>query len=82
MADPRPSVRTNHRKGGCGIVYAEPPPHAYDPQTNPELFEGVSARRFVGFIVDLIVIVLAPAVAAIFVSFVGLVAFCCAGDRL
>ena len=27
-------------------------PHAYDPATNPELFEGVLARRVVAFIVD------------------------------
>jgi uncharacterized RDD family membrane protein YckC len=29
-------------------------PHAYDPATNPELFEGVLARRVVAFAVDFV----------------------------
>ena len=29
-------------------------PHAYDPATNPELFEGVLARRVVAFLESLI----------------------------
>jgi len=28
-----------------GGIYAELPPHAYGPQTNLELFEGLLARR-------------------------------------
>jgi uncharacterized RDD family membrane protein YckC len=39
----------------------EPRPHAYDPLTQPELFEGVLARRFVAFLIDA-VIVLTPLV--------------------
>ena len=63
-----------HRKDG-GSIYAELPPHAYDPQTNPELFEGVLARRVVAFIIDLIIIVLPLVVAAIFIFFLGLITF-------
>ena len=51
------------------------PPHAYDPQTNPELFEGVLARRVVAFIVDLIIIALPLVIAAIFIFFLGLITF-------
>ena len=32
-------------------------PHAYDPVPNPELFEGVLARRIVAFFIDFLVIV-------------------------
>ena len=31
-------------------------PHVYDPATNPELFEGVLARRMIAFIIDVVVI--------------------------
>jgi hypothetical protein len=37
MADSSPNAGATHRKDG-GSIYAELPPHAYDPQTNPELF--------------------------------------------
>jgi len=74
MADSSPNVGATHRKEG-GSIYAELPPHAYDPQTNPELFEGVLARRVVAFIVDLIIIVLPLVIAAIFIFFLGLITF-------
>jgi uncharacterized RDD family membrane protein YckC len=50
-------------------------PHAYDPAVNPELFKGVLARRFIAFIVDIIIIMLPVAFAAIFIFFLGLVTF-------
>ena len=31
-------------------------PHAYDPAAQPELFEGVLARRVVAFLIDVLVI--------------------------
>jgi uncharacterized RDD family membrane protein YckC len=74
MADSSPSTGANHAKDG-GSIYAELPPHAYDPQTNPELFEGVLARRVVAFIIDLIIIALPLVVAAIFIFFLGLITF-------
>ena len=41
-------------------------PHAYDPVTNPELFEGVLARRVVAFAIDFTIIVLPVCLAYIF----------------
>ena len=50
-------------------------PHAYDPAANPELFEGVLARRLIAFLID-VVIVAAPMVfIALFIFVFGLVTF-------
>ena len=38
-------------------VSIELKPHAYDPAANPELFEGVLARRLIAFVIDVIIIV-------------------------
>ncbi|NWG22830.1 MAG: RDD family protein [Pseudorhodoplanes sp.] len=46
-------------------------PHAYDPATNPELFEGVPARRFVAFIIDLLIISIPIVFLAIFIFMIG-----------
>jgi uncharacterized RDD family membrane protein YckC len=35
-------------------------PHAYDPVANPELFEGVLARRVVAFVIDVVIIAMSP----------------------
>lgn len=59
MADSEP------RRIGVSI---ELKPHAYDPVTQPELFEGVLARRLIAFIVDLIIIVIPVVVAGIFMA--------------
>ena len=48
-------------------------PHAYDPATQPELFEGVLARRVVAFLIDLIVISVPLIFLAIFIFMFGLV---------
>ena len=50
-------------------------PHAYDPARNPELFEGVVARRMLAFAVDLIIIMVPVAAAAVFIVLLGLVTF-------
>jgi uncharacterized RDD family membrane protein YckC len=50
-------------------------PHAYDPAANPELFEGVLARRIVAFIIDLIIIGIPLLVATAFIFVFGLVTF-------
>jgi uncharacterized RDD family membrane protein YckC len=42
-------------------------PHAYDPAANPELFEGVLARRLVAFIIDLCIIAVPFVMLAMFV---------------
>jgi len=48
-------------------------PHAYDPVANPELFEGVLARRLVAFCIDLVVIVMPVIAAAFFILLFGFV---------
>lgn len=48
-------------------------PHAYDPATQPELFEGVLARRVMAFLVDLILISVPLIFLAIFIFVFGLV---------
>jgi uncharacterized RDD family membrane protein YckC len=49
--------------------------HAYDPAANPELFEGVLARRLVAFFIDLVIIVIPLILASIFIVLFGLVTF-------
>jgi uncharacterized RDD family membrane protein YckC len=48
-------------------------PHAYDPIANPELFDGVLARRVMAFAIDVIVIVVPLVFAWIFVFIFGLI---------
>jgi uncharacterized RDD family membrane protein YckC len=48
-------------------------PHAYDPAVNPELFEGVLARRCIAFLIDVLVITIPVLLAAIFIFIFGLV---------
>jgi uncharacterized RDD family membrane protein YckC len=48
-------------------------PHAYDPQANPELFDGILPRRVVAFVVDLIIIGIPLVVLAMFIFMFGLV---------
>jgi uncharacterized RDD family membrane protein YckC len=50
-------------------------PHAYDPAANPELFEGVLARRVVAFVIDIIVIAIPLVAASMFIFVFGLVTF-------
>src|SRR5579862_5905040 len=49
--------------------------HAYDPAANPELFEGVLARRLVAFAIDLIIILMPLVLASLFIFVFGLVTF-------
>ena len=48
-------------------------PHAYDPVTNPELFEGVLARRLIAFVIDLIILSLPVLFLAVFIFIIGVV---------
>ncbi len=50
-------------------------PHAYDPVTSPELFEGVLARRMVAFLIDVIIIAVPVALAALFIVIFGFITF-------
>ena len=56
-------------------VSIELKPHAYDPAANPELFEGVLARRCVAFLIDVVVIALPALLAALFILIFGLLTF-------
>jgi uncharacterized RDD family membrane protein YckC len=44
----------------------EPHPHAYDPVTQPELFDGVLSRRIVAFLIDACIVLLPMLVVALF----------------
>lgn len=48
-------------------------PHAYDPVTQPEYFEGVLSRRIVAFCVDAMVILVPVCVLAVFIFILGIV---------
>ena len=48
-------------------------PHAYDPRANPELFEGVLARRLLAFVVDVVIIATPVLLAALFILIFGFV---------
>jgi uncharacterized RDD family membrane protein YckC len=48
-------------------------PHAYDPVTHPELFEGVLARRVVAFIIDFVIVAVPVVLAAMFIFAFGIV---------
>ena len=50
-------------------------PHAYDPVANPELFEGVLARRVAAFVIDLMVLAVPLIAVAIFIFIFGLFTF-------
>jgi uncharacterized RDD family membrane protein YckC len=53
-------------------VSIELKPHAYDPRANPELFEGVLARRCMAFLIDLVILAVPVLFAAIFIFIFGL----------
>jgi uncharacterized RDD family membrane protein YckC len=48
-------------------------PHAYNPATQPELFEGVLARRVVAFAIDFIIIAVPVLLAAMLIFAFGIV---------
>lgn len=54
-------------------VSFEVKPHAYDPATQPELFEGVLARRVIAFLIDLVILALPLVLLAMFIVVLGIV---------
>jgi uncharacterized RDD family membrane protein YckC len=48
-------------------------PHAYDPATHPELFDGVLARRVVAFLIDCVIIAVPVLLASMFIFVFGIV---------
>jgi uncharacterized RDD family membrane protein YckC len=53
-------------------VSFEVKPHAYDPIRDPELFEGVLARRCIAFLIDVTIIMVPVLIAAAFILVFGL----------
>ena len=56
---------TDHEPRRIGVSI-ELKPHAYDPVANPELFEGVLARRLIAFVIDVTIIALPVVLVGIF----------------
>ncbi len=54
-------------------VSFEVKPHAYDPATSPELFDGVLARRILAFIIDLIILAIPIVLLSMFIFVIGVV---------
>ena len=48
-------------------------PHAYDPDLNPELFDGVLARRVIAFIIDFVLIAVPVLLTSMFIFVFGIV---------
>jgi len=48
-------------------------PHAYCPATQPDLFDGVLARRVIAFLIDFVIISIPVVLAAIFIFAFGIV---------
>lgn len=57
------------------ITLNDPLQHAFDPDRNPELFEGVLARRIVAFLIDAAIIVGPIILLALFIFVFGLITF-------
>src|SRR5438270_13068260 len=68
------TAMTDSGSGRMGVSI-ELKPHASDPITHPELFEGVLARRVIAFLIDLVIISVPAGFAALFIFMIGLVTF-------
>jgi uncharacterized RDD family membrane protein YckC len=55
-----------------GSAYADQP-HAYDPVTQRQLFDGVIGKRLMAFVVDAIIILLLWVLAAVVVGVLGII---------
>src|SRR3954464_12663714 len=56
-------------------VSFEVKPHAFDPVANPELFEGVVARRLVAFLIDFLILSIPVVFVSMFIFVIGIVTF-------
>jgi uncharacterized RDD family membrane protein YckC len=72
MTDPYSGTSSGSASGRIGLG-VDVKPHAYDPAANPELFEGVLPRRFVAFVIDLVILAIPLIVAWIFIFVLGIV---------
>lgn len=55
-----------------GVSY-DVKPHAYDPDTHPELFDGVPARRVLAFVIDLVILAVPLILLWVFFFALGIV---------
>jgi uncharacterized RDD family membrane protein YckC len=55
-----------------GVSY-DVKPHAYDPETQPELFDGVPARRVLAFLIDLVILSIPLILVWLFFVAIGIV---------
>ena len=72
LTDDRIMADSEPKRIGLSV---EVKPHAYDPAANPELFEGVLARRLLAFVIDLIILAMPVVFLAMFIFVVGVVTF-------
>ncbi len=63
---PRPSPNDTWRSDG-GFR------HEFDPQTQPELFQGVLTRRFFAFLIDLVILSIPIMLGVIFIALFGII---------
>ena len=56
-------------------VSVELKPHAYDPVTNPELFDGVVPRRVIAFVIDFLILSIPVVFLSMFIFVIGIVTF-------
>jgi uncharacterized RDD family membrane protein YckC len=56
-----------------GAMAIDIKPHAYDPSTSPELFEGVLPRRVVAFVIDFLIIAAPVVLTAMLIFAFGVV---------
>src|SRR6187399_1126495 len=56
-------------------VSIELKPHAYDPVANPELFEGVVARRVLAFLIDFLILSIPVVFVSMCIFVIGIVTF-------
>jgi uncharacterized RDD family membrane protein YckC len=72
MTDPYSGTSSGSASGRIGLG-VDIKPHAYDPAANPELFEGVLARRFVAFVIDVVILAIPLIIAWVFIFVFGIV---------
>ena len=64
-----------HDTGNTGNTWGNDggvPPHAFDPEIEPELFRGVLTRRVVAFLIDLVVLSVPVILGYVFIAVFGL----------
>jgi uncharacterized RDD family membrane protein YckC len=72
MTDPYSTMSSGSAPGRIGLGI-DVKPHAYDPAAHPELFDGVLPRRFVAFVIDVVILAIPLIVAWVFIFVLGIV---------